>query len=142
MNNDILNNNNNLKNIRNIDNNYNNPWFQVRSIDSNDFYTNELIEKCTKNQQQKRWILCIDGDEMCVQSLAANIDRSKLLQVNGQHQPVAFDKIARALLKGNCSTVILCDPQFTEQQMLMLQSCAKHGNTECIIINKSKKNLH
>lgn len=119
-----------------------NPWVKVEQAHSSSFYRDTLAKVCLKNQQQKRWVLCVDGDDDDVLTLADNIDKSKFLRVQGHHQPVAFDKIARALLKGNCSTVILNNPQLTDSQIIILHSCAKQGNTECIIVNKTQPNLH
>ncbi|KGJ99613.1 hypothetical protein [Thalassotalea sp. ND16A] len=142
--NNLINNaeNNDLTQSDLIQTKFNNPWFKVETVNDDAFFSADLAKVCIKNQQQKRWILCVDGDDSRVQSLAKSIDKSKLLRVNGQHQPIAFDKIARALLKGNCSTVILCDPQLSEEQLLMLQSCAKHGKTECIVVKNTPKQLH
>ncbi|WNC73781.1 hypothetical protein RGQ13_07260 [Thalassotalea psychrophila] len=120
----------------------NQSWFKIKHVDNEQFFSNDLAEVCAKNQQQKRWILCVDSDESSLQTLADTVDKSKILRVNGQHQPIAFDKIARTLLKGNCSTVILCDHDFSERQLMMLQSCAKQGNTECIVVNKKQNQLH
>ena len=120
----------------------NNPWVKVKQANSAKFYGETLAKVCLKNQQQKRWVLCVDGDDEDVLTLADNIDKSKFLRVQGHQQPVAFDKIARALLKGNCSTVILNNPQLTDSQIILLHSCAKQGNTECIIVNKAQSKLH
>ncbi|WOH38667.1 hypothetical protein RI844_05470 [Thalassotalea fonticola] len=138
MNNSIALKNSNLNtNIK-----LNQTWFNIKHVDNEQFFSSDLAKVCAKNQKQKRWILCVDGDESSLQTLAENVDTSKILRVNGQRQPIAFDKIARALLKGNCSTVILCDHDFSERQLMMLQSCARQGNTECIVVNKKQNQLH
>ncbi|NMP16643.1 hypothetical protein [Thalassotalea sp. Y01] len=123
-------------------NGHNNRWLTITSPENAQAMTQDLALLCQHNQQQKRWILCVDSDDLDIQPLAEKIDCSKLLRVNGQHQPLAFEKIATTLLRGNCSTVIIWDQTFSESQLQMLQSCAKHGNTECIIVNSAKSVLH
>lgn len=105
-------------------------------------YHADILNVCKRNQLQKRWILCVDGKEAYVQQLAKNIDKSKLLRVNGHHQPIGFDKVARALLKGNCSTVILCETNFTTEQIDILKGYARQGNTQCILVNSTTSQLH
>ncbi len=119
-----------------------NAWLRIENNKSNRFVSNELIDVCRTQQQDKRWILCVDGNDSDVYQLAEHLDSNKLLRVNGQHKSVGFDKIQRTLLKGNCSTVVLCDPDFTAQQLRSLQICAQRGNTKCIIVNKHCQQLH
>jgi len=86
--------------------------------------------------------LCVDSEESDLLELAKSIDTSKLLRVNGQNKSISFDKIQRTLLKGNCSTVVLCESKFSAQELRSLRICAKRGNTQCIVVNKQKPQLH
>lgn len=134
---------NRLKN-KQINNKFNSThsWDGIALTNSSQADRDNLLNVCKINQRQKRWILCVDGKDADVQQLAEYIDQSKLLLVNGQHRPIAFDKIARALLKGNCSTVILCEENFSKKQIEKLKTCAQHGNTQCILLNQASTQLH
>lgn len=115
-----------------------NNWLSVENNSSNTFFADKLVKVCQAKQQDKRWILCVDSEESDLLELAKSIDTSKLLRVNGQKKSISFDNIQRTLLKGNCSTVVLCESKFTEQQLRALRICAKRGNTQCIVVNKQK----
>ncbi|MEW6998599.1 hypothetical protein AADZ86_12960 [Colwelliaceae bacterium BS250] len=123
-------------------NNHSDTWLKIADDTKDNFFANELVQVCHSKQQDKRWILCVDSDDKDLLQLSKQVDKNKLLRVNGQHKNVEFDKIQRALLRGNCSTVVLCDTKFSAQQLRSLQICAQRGNTQCIIVNKAKQQLH
>lgn len=140
--NNINNKNSKLKAIDAGLHSHSQPWLQIANAEEGNFFANELVQVCRSKQQDKRWILCVDSNEKAVLQLAEQVDKNKLLRVNGQHKSVEFEKIQRTLLKGNCSTVVLCDSQFSAQQLRSLQICAERGNTQCIVINKINQQLH
>ncbi|MDG1734105.1 MAG: hypothetical protein P8M49_04075 [Thalassotalea sp.] len=142
MNNTINMNNNNLNDELATINSAINNWLSVENNNSNTFFADKLVKVCQSKQQDKRWILCVDSEESDLLELAKSIDTSKLLRVNGQNKSISFDKIQRTLLKGNCSTVVLCESKFSAQELRSLRICAKRGNTQCIVVNKQKPQLH
>ncbi|MDN3651241.1 hypothetical protein QWY77_00390 [Thalassotalea ponticola] len=115
-----------------------NRWLTLASDQPHQTMTFDLLSRCSKNQQQKRWILCVGGDETDLQPLTKHIDHEKLLRVYPNLKPITFEQIVNALLRGNCSTIIIWDKQFNASQLDILKSSAKHGKTECIIVNHHK----
>lgn len=102
---------------------------------------NEIAKICRRNQQQKRWILCINSNNKQLKQLAEDIDTSKLLRVGGHHN-ISLEHIKQTLLKGNCSTVVIYHSNFAHKQLMELQHCAQIGNTQCIISTQGGKTLH
>ncbi|WP_371185351.1 hypothetical protein [Thalassotalea maritima] len=117
-----------------------NHWLPIQAdlkYSAIDFDINKV---CKQNQHQRRWILCIDLESNDVQGLAKHVDHGKLLRVNGEGKPISFEKIMTTLQRGNCSTVIIGSAHFSQSQLAILQRCAEHGRTECII--KRQNRLH
>lgn len=117
-------------------------WHTVENNQKCNKFTSEIAQLCMTNEQDKRWILCVDGNDSEVYRLAESVDKSKFLRVNGQQNKIPFDKIQSTLLKGNCSTIVLCDPAFSPQELRTLQLCAVQGQTKVIVLNNSKPTMH
>ncbi len=133
--------NNNLESQAAISTPINN-WLKVTNITEIGHHKDKISSICRKYQQQKRWILCVNGNDQQMRQLAKQVDKSKLLRVNGQKSDVSFEQIKEVLIKGNCSTVVLYQSAYNQQQLLTLQQCAQLGNTQCVVINCHANTLH
>ena len=133
----------NLKAINSdtINNNYN--WLNVRTINTPVSLTAEYLNICKEFQNNNKWILMVNPENVCLDELSTKADNNslKVLRVHSNKVNVSVNNIETALKKGNCSVVVLCNASFTESELLSLSASAKKGNTQCIIL-KNKYTIH
>ena len=112
-------------------------WLKFKTLPKGDMYTNELSSICQQYQNENRWILMIDPDEQPLSELShnENIDDSKLLRVDTQGKAISIEKIQKTLAQGNCAALVLCRHQISKEHLATLQSYARQGKTQCIILN-------
>jgi len=104
---------------------------------------NEFISICEQYEQDERWIIMIDPQEkdIAILNQSEKINRSKILRINSKKVKLDPKSIEKALAKGNCSAIVLCDSQFAQQQISSFYQYARQGNTQCIVLNSAQK-LH
>jgi hypothetical protein len=93
---------------------------------------------CITHQASKKWILLIDDEEATVSALSNehSIDKSKILHINNRKVTVNANNIETALLKGNCSAIVLANNTFQQEQISHLSSYAAKTNTTFLVLDK------
>ena len=100
--------------------------------------TNEVANLCITHQNNRKWILVIDGEEQAISALNSQqeIDTSKILHINNRKVNVNANNIETALSKGNCSAVVLGKNNLQADQITYLNACAKQSNTTFVVLGK------
>lgn len=158
----LISNTNNLngtnKSKGNIVNN-NTDWFEYKNISNKFELSKQYATICQQHEQQKKWVLFINPDEASLEQLANihGVDVSKVLCVNVKDKYIddnhkekslglTIEQIKSVLCRGNCSAVILSNASFKQDEITALNSCAKQGETQCLVLKtieaKEKTKLH
>ncbi len=118
-------------------------WLTVKSVDTASELTNEYNNICENYCSKNKWVLMINPESESLDQLASsqNTHSEKILRVHSNKVNVSVNNIKTALDKGNCSVVVLCNPTFSENQLMQLSDYAKEGKTQCIVL-KSNPVLH
>jgi cell division inhibitor SulA len=117
---------------------------QITQLKEQHQISDELASIYHKTCDDNRWILMIDPEEQQINELVHkhNLTSHKLLRVSSQGKKLTLDKIEKALAKGHCAAIVLCNSEVTPESISSLMACAQHGKTRCIILNKSYDRLH
>ena len=115
----------------------------IRTLSDEEMVKSEYASICSEYGANGQWIMMINPEEDSLEQLASNeaIDPSRVLKVNSRHREVRLNNIERALLKGNCSALILCNPKLANNEVNRLTKMASKGKTQCIILN-TKHQIH
>ena len=129
-----------------IENNQAN-WFESKNVTGKYELSEQYASICQQHEQQKKWVLFINPDEASLEQLAKShgVDISKVLCVNVKNKPgidaqdgellnLNIKQIKNVLCRGNCSAVILSNAIFKEEEIIELNSCAKQGETQCLLL--------
>ena len=116
-----------------------NIWMNIKGVNNPDQLSELYQDVCQKHQHTKKWILMINPeDESLLQlSTQSKIDVSRILRVNTKNTLITINAIEKALSKGNCSAIILSQNDIKSHELVQLSNCAKQGQTQCIVLEKS-----
>ena len=112
-------------------------WVDIKKAKNHDESVKAYTQICTQYGVNNKWILMVNPQEESFEKLApSTVNKKNILRVHTNQRKINIDNIAKALLKGNCSAIVLCDLNFTPNEMIQLKACAGIGETKCIIISK------
>jgi len=119
-------------------------WLQLTHVTNNTELSTQYAHIYQQHKQQKKWVLFINPEESSIEQLAHihDIDPSKILMVNYKNALKANMKIElvhikSALIKGNCSAVIVSNSSFGTQEIAQLEYSAKQGKTQCFLLENT-----
>lgn len=130
-------------------------WLQYASAQDNKELSSHYANICQQYKQDKKWLLFINPEESSLEQLAQNhgVDISKVLcvsfkgknkinhQLGERSAHLDIEQIKNVLSRGNCSAVILSNASFTDTEIDCLDSSARLGETQCVIL-KSQQQIH
>ena len=133
-------------------------WLAQISHTNSDDAAQSYRDLCSKLAIENKWILMIDPDERALDCLlkSGDVDVSKVLQIATNKVNMSLDKIEEALLRGNCSAVIMPNKTSVDHlgvhaertenrsgkralsanELQRLEKCALRGRTRCIVVAK------
>jgi cell division inhibitor SulA len=141
--------NNNTLNTHLIDQN----WLKLTNVDNQQELSSQYANICQQHNQEKKWVLFINPEESSLEQLAQThgVDISKVLCVsfkgknktnhllNDKSAHLDIEQIKNVLCRGNCSAVILSNASFDANEMSALNSCARIGETQCVLLKNQRK---
>ncbi len=112
-------------------------WIDIHHATNNIPFYQLFGQICQQHQQDKRWVMIMDAKKEDIELLKVSekIGDTKVLKVNSQQLNISLENIHKLLSAGNCAALILCNTQFSHQQLLKLSQFAQQGKTHCIVIN-------
>ncbi|WP_206485541.1 hypothetical protein [Thalassotalea sp. G2M2-11] len=119
-------------------------WVDIRNVNDVSNWSAQYEDICLQHKINKKWILLIDPEDQSIEQLskAHHIDTSKILKVNSHKGKVNIKNLGAALSKGNCSAIILSNPQLEENELQTLRHFAALGQTACIVLRPASQKLH
>jgi len=116
------------------------PWLDIINIEHKANLSKQYADICQQHHLNNKWILMINPEDLSLSQLAetSEIDTSKILKVNTNKSKVALKNIEKALSKGNCSAVILCNASLRKEEIFKLNRCAQEGKTACIVLKQNE----
>ncbi|WP_085297107.1 hypothetical protein [Cognaticolwellia mytili] len=119
-------------------------WCNIINVEDSLDLSKEYQNICQNHYTDNKWILMINPENESLDQLAdmGKIDPAKILKVNANKVSVNFEHIKKALLKGNCSALILSNAQFNQAELNELSSCAALGKTQCILLQQVTEKMH
>lgn len=125
-------------------------WLQLNHVTNNAELSTQYAHIYQQHKQQNKWVLFINPEESSIEQLAHihGIDPSKILMVNYKNSlknnsRIELTHIKSALIKGNCSAVIVSNSSFATQEIAQLEYSAKKGKTQCFLLeNTTMYNSH
>lgn len=149
-------NNNVIKNV--INNAVSTPlaeqaWLKLASVENQQELSSQYADICQQHNQEKKWVLFINPEESSLEKLAQThgVDISKVLCVSfkGKNKTnhlldersahLDIEQIKSVLCRGNCSAVILSNASFAADEISALDSCARLGETQCVLLQNQRK---
>ena len=120
-----------------------NSWIKVHELNQEDNLEKHYEELCQKHHLSNKWLLIINPEDETLAQLSNNtsLDTSKILKIDPHKKPVNIDNIKSVLSQGNCSAVVLCNPNLQLEELKLLQTYAQLGQTQCVVLNK-KQQIH
>ena len=118
-------------------------WLNVKELSNENLLAEQYSKIYSQYQVKNKWILMINPENNSFDNMQ-NIPKenlSRILRVHSNKVNVKIENIETALLKGNCSAVILNNTSFNSEELAQLYKSAKKGNTQCIILN-NKISIH
>ena len=118
-------------------------WLNVKELSNENLLAEQYSKIYSQYQVKNKWILMINPENNSFDNMQ-NIPKenlSRILRVHSNKVNVKIENIETALLKGNCSAVILNNTSFNSEELAQLYKSAKKGNTQCIILN-NKASIH
>lgn len=127
----------NIEHANNLSRTLSENWFDIMDISTDRALTEQYADICQKHELSRKWIMMINPEDQSLVKLSESetIDTSKILKVNTNKTPVNLGDIESALSKGNCSAVVLCNPQLKNEELCQLKQSATIGRTTCIVLN-------
>jgi cell division inhibitor SulA len=130
-------------------------WLKLTNVDNHQELSSQYANICQQHHQEKKWVLFINPEESSLEQLAQThgVDISKVLCVsfkgknktnhllNDKSAHLDIEQIKNVLCRGNCSAVILSNASFDANEMSALDSCARLGETQCVLL-KNKRKTH
>ena len=130
-------------------------WLQYASAENNQELSSHYVTICQQYKQDKKWVLFINPEESSLEQLAQThgVDVSKILCVSfkGKNKTnnlvtersahLDIEQIKSVLCRGNCSAVILSNASFSDDEIMVLDNCARLGETQCVLLKNNRKNL-
>lgn len=119
-----------------------NEWVDIKNTQKED-NGNELYKHiCTKYNVHNKWVLLINPSTESFEDIfPTTIHQNNILRVHTNNGKINVDNISKALLKGNCSAIVLADIDLSKNELIRLKACASVGKTKCIILTK-EETLH
>ncbi len=129
-------------------------WLKLANVANHQELSCLYADICQQHTQQKKWVLFINPEEASLEQLAHThgVDISKVLCVSfkgknkvkhllDKHSAhLDIEQIKRVLCRGNCSAVILSNASFRDDEIAELDSCARLGKTQCVLLKNLRKN--
>lgn len=118
-------------------------WCKIIDIEHEPNYSMHYQHVCQHHQHGRKWILMINPESKLLEQLHSQgkIQPKNILKVDTTKVNMKLEHIKQALLKGNCSALILSNTHFNDDELRLITECAAQGKTHCIILNKIK-NIH
>jgi len=128
---------------------------KLANVDNHQELSSHYVNICQQHNQEKKWLLFINPEESSIEQLALThgVDISKVLCVsfkgknkvnnllNSKSAHLDIEQIKSVLCRGNCSAVILSNASFAADEMAELDSCARLGETHCVLLKNNRTNL-
>jgi cell division inhibitor SulA len=128
-------------------------WLKLASVDNHTELSFKYADICKQHKQEKKWVLFINPEESSLEQLAHThgVDISKVLCVsfkgknkinkllNEKSAYLDIEQIKSVLCRGNCSAVILSNASFGADEMAALDSCARLGETQCVLLKNTQR---
>jgi len=129
------------------------PWLKFARVESHQELSSHYANICQQHNQEKKWVLFINPEESSLEQLAQThgIDISKVLCVSfkGKNKTnhlvdeksahLDIEQIKSVLCRGNCSAVILSNASFAADEIRELDSCARLGETQCVLLQNQSR---
>ena len=118
-------------------------WLNVKELSNENSIAEQYSKFYSQYHVKNKWILMINPENNSFDNMQ-NLPKenlSRILRVHSNKVNVKIENIETALLKGNCSAVILNNTSFNSEELAQLYKSAKKGNTQCIILN-NKASIH
>lgn len=112
-------------------------WLNIRNVDNKNELTDLYSKTYRQHHVKNKWILMVNPESNSLDNMPNSTQDSfsRILRVHSNKVNVKIENIETALRKGNCSAVILNNTSFNETELAQLYASAKHGKTQCIILN-------
>ncbi|GAA5137190.1 hypothetical protein GCM10025767_17540 [Thalassotalea piscium] len=113
----------------------------IIDIDNELNLSQQYAEICRQYSIENKWILMINPDEEPLEQLTNynEIDTSKILKVHANKHNLVLANIEKALCKGNCSAIVICNPLLSNEEITQLSKWAEFGKTSCIVIRNNRQ---
>ncbi|KGJ87374.1 hypothetical protein [Colwellia psychrerythraea] len=129
-------------------------WLQLTSVENQQELSSHYATICQQHNQEKKWVLFINPEESSLEQLAGThgVDISKVLCVSfkGKNKVnnmldkksahLDIEQIKKVLCRGNCSAVILSNAYFATDEIADLDTCARLGETQCVLLKNQRCN--
>ncbi|AAZ28291.1 hypothetical protein [Colwellia psychrerythraea] len=129
-------------------------WLKLANVENHQELSSHYVNICQQHNQEKKWVLFINPEESSIEQLAHThgVDISKVLCVSfkgknkvnnlldSKSAHLDIEQIKNVLCRGNCSAVILSNASFDVDEMAALDSCARSGETHCVLLKNNRKN--
>lgn len=118
-------------------------WCDIINVDSKRGYSKSYQDIFKTHAVDNKWILVVNPESELLEQLHSEgkINPKKILKVNTNKVNVKIEHIKNALLKGNCSALILSNAYFSECELAQLSLWADEGKTQCVILKQTQQ-LH
>jgi cell division inhibitor SulA len=127
-------------------------WLQLANVRTQQELSSHYATICQQHTQEKKWVLFINPEESSLEQLVQThgVDISKVLCVSfkGKNKAnIALDEksahldieqIKNVLCRGNCSAVILSNAYFSADEITALDSSARLGETQCVLLKNQR----
>ena len=128
-------------------------WLKLANVENHQELSSHYVNICQQHNQEKKWVLFINPEESSIEQLAHThgVDTSKVLCVSfkgknkvnnlldSKSAHLDIEQIKSVLCRGNCSAVILSNASFDVDEMAALDSCARSGETHCVLLKNNRK---
>lgn len=126
---------------------------KLANVENHQELSSHYVNICQQHNQAKKWVLFINPEESSIEQLAHThgVDTSKVLCVSfkgknkvnnlldSKSAHLDIEQIKSVLCRGNCSAVILSNASFDVDEMAALDSCARSGETHCLLLKNNRK---
>ena len=128
-------------------------WLKLTRVKNTQELSSQYADICQQHNQEKKWVLFINPEESSLEQLAKThgVDISKVLcvsfkgknkvnnLVNKKSAHLDIEQIKNVLCRGNCSAVILSNASFSSEEITALDTCARLGETQCVLLQNQRK---
>lgn len=131
-------------------------WLKLSKVNDLNELSSQYADICEQHKEEKKWVLIINPEDASLEQLARKhgVDTSKVLCVSfkGKNKinnmlddksaHLDIEQIKGVLSRGNCSAVILSNATFNQDEIQVLSRSAQLGETQCVLLNSGKSQLH